>query len=90
MVKRTKNGQETFEMIQKYKFVEKNIDMIRTLTRNGYISPKLLTHYHVYNIYSKMKDASKMKRYQNVAKETGLTPYTVRRAISDMKAYVKN
>lgn len=77
-------------MIQKYKFVEKNIDMLRTLTRNGYVSPRLLTNYHVYNVYSSIKDSSKMKRYQNVAKETGLSPRTVRQAVSDMKSYVKN
>ena len=37
-------------MIQKHKFVENNIDMLKTLTKNGYVSPKLLSDYSILQI----------------------------------------
>lgn len=77
-------------MIQKYKFVEQNLDMLRILTKYGYVSPKLLVYYNIYNVYMKVKDVSKINRYQTVAKETRSSIMTVRRAVSEMKAYVRN
>lgn len=75
-------------MIQKHKFVEQNIDMLRTLTKNGYVSSKLLMYYNIYKNYMSVKNASKINRYQTVAKETRQSVTTVRRAVSDMKKYV--
>lgn len=77
-------------MIQKYKFVEQNIDMLRTLTKDGYVSGKLLIYYNIYKTYSGVKSGSKTNRYSIVAKETRSSVTTVRRAVSDMKSYVKN
>lgn len=77
-------------MIQKYKFVEKNIDMLRTLTKSGYVSPKLLAYYDIYKKYMSEKKPLKGDRYNIVAKENRLSVMTVRRAVSDMKKYVKN
>jgi hypothetical protein len=77
-------------MIQKYKFVEKNIDMLRTLTKNGYVSPKLLLYYQIYNIYMKVKNESKINRYKTVANETRSSVGTVRRAVAEMKSYVRD
>lgn len=90
MVKRPIKRKDTFEMIQKYKFVEQNIDMLRTLTKYGYVSPKLLIYYNIYIVYMKVKDSSKINRYQTVAKETKSSIMTVRRAVSEMKMYVRN
>lgn len=64
--------------------------MLRTLTRNGYVSPNLLASYHVYKLYTDIKNVPKMKRYGIVAKETRQSVTTVRRAVSEMKSYVKN
>lgn len=75
-------------MIQKYKFVEKNIDMLRTLTKHGYVSPKLLQYYNMYKVYMNVKNESKINRYQTVAKETKQSITTVRRAVAEMKTYV--
>lgn len=77
-------------MIQKYKFVEKNIDMLRKLTNNGYVSPKLLVYYQIYKAYMSVDDKSKMYRYSIVAKETRSSVATVRLAVREMKMYVKN
>jgi hypothetical protein len=77
-------------MIQKYKFVEKNIDMLRTLTKNGYVSPNLLVYYNIYKTYMSVKDSSKMYRYSIVAKETRSSVTTVRRAVAEMKTYINN
>lgn len=77
-------------MIQKYKFVEQNIEMFRTLTKNGYVSSKLLMYYHIYKAYMSVKSESKINRYNIVAKETKSSLTTVRRAVSDMKKYVKD
>lgn len=76
--------------IQKYKFVEKNIDMLRKLTSNGYVSPTLLVYYHIYKSYMSIKNETKINRYKTVAKETRSSVTTVRRAVSDMKKYVKD
>lgn len=73
---------------QKHKFVEENIDMLRTLTKSGYVSPKLLQYYNIYINYMSVKNESYMKRYQTVAKETRQSVTTVRRAVSEMKMYV--
>lgn len=76
-------------MIQKHKFVEKNLDLLRTLTHNGYVSPKLINYYNIYKLYMSTKDSSKMRRYDIVAREMRSSVPTVRLAISDMKKYVK-
>ncbi len=75
---------------QKYKFVEENIDMIRTLTKNGYVSPKLLAYYDIYISYMGVKDSSKINRYKIVAGLKKITSHTVRRAVTDMKKYVRD
>ncbi len=77
-------------MIQKHKFVENNIDMLRTLTKNGYVSPTLLVYYQIYKSYMSVKDRSKLVRYKTVANETRSSVTTVRRAVADMKKYVRN
>lgn len=76
-------------MIQKYKFVEKNIEMLKTLTKNGYVSPKLLNDYSIYKSYMSIKNPSKMKRYSVVAKENKRSVVNVRVSVRDMKSYVK-
>lgn len=76
-------------MIQKHKFVEKNIDMLRTLTVNGYTSPKLLQYYQIYKSYMSVKEGNKMLRYNIVAKENRQSIHTVRKAVADMKKYVR-
>jgi hypothetical protein len=75
---------------QKYKFVEQNIEMIRTLTKDGYVSGKLLVYYNIYKTYMDIKSGSKTNRYIIVANETRSSVTTVRRAVSDMKSYVKD
>lgn len=77
-------------MIQKFKFVEQNIDMLRTLTKNGYVSSKLLMYYNIYKTYMSVKNESKINRYLTVAKEFKQSTTTVRRAVSDMKKYVRD
>ena len=77
-------------MIQKYKFVEDNIEMLRKLTRNGYVSPKLLQYYSLYLNYMSIKNEPKINRYNMVAKQTKQSVMTVRRAVAEMKMYVSN
>ena len=77
------------KMVQKHKFVEKNIDMLKTLTKNGYVSPKLLNDYDIYKSYMSIKDPSKMKRYSIVAKENKRSVVNVRQSVYQMKKYVK-
>lgn len=77
-------------MIQKYKFVEKNMEMLRTLTKNGYVSPKLLQYYQIYKSYMSVKHPSKMERYRTVANETKSSVVKVRVAVAEMKRYVKD
>lgn len=77
-------------MIQKYKFVEKNIDMLRTLTKNGYVSYTLLQYYNIYKSYMSIKNKTKINRYKDVAKETRASVTTVRRAVAEMKSYVRD
>lgn len=77
-------------MIQKYKFVEKNIDMLRTLTKNGYVSHTLLQYYYIYKSYMSIKNETKINRYKTVAAETRASMTTVRRAVADMKKYVRD
>lgn len=77
-------------MIQKYKFVEKNIDMLRTLTKNGYVSHTLLQYYNIYKSYMSIKNETKINRYKTVSKETRASMTTVRRAVAEMKKYVKD
>lgn len=74
--------------IQKYKFVEKNISMLRMLTKEGYVSPKLLSYYNIYLNYISIKNKQKMNKYEITAQETGNSIITVRRAVYDMKSYV--
>ena len=76
-------------MVQKHKFVEKNIDMLKTLTKNGYVSPKLLNDYDIYKSYMNIKDPSKMKRYSIVAKDNKRSVVNVRQSVYQMKKYVK-
>lgn len=76
-------------MIQKYKFVEKNIDTLRDLVKSGYASSTLMTYYDLYIAYTKTKDPSKIKRYQTVARQTSSSITTVRRAVREMKMYVR-
>lgn len=77
-------------MIPKHKFIENNMDMLRKLTRNGYVSPKLLQYYHIYNIYMGIKKGTQEKKREIVAKEIRQSVMTVRRAVTDMKQYVKD
>ena len=77
------------KMVQKHKFVEKNIDMLKTLTKNGYVSPKLLNDYDIYKSYMSIKDPSKMKRYSIVAKENKRSVVNVRQSVYQMKKYVR-
>lgn len=77
-------------MIQKHKFVEANIEMLRKLTRNGYVSPKLLQYYNLYLNYMSIKSGQKINRYEIVSKETKQSVRTVRRAVSEMKSYISN
>ena len=77
-------------MIPKHKFVEKNMDMLRELTKKGYISPTLLQSYHIYKSYMSVKHPSKMERYKVVANETKSSVIKVRLAVADMKKYVKD
>ena len=76
-------------MIQKHKFVEKNIDLLRKLTKNGYVSPKLLSDYSIYKSYMSIKNPSKMKRYTIVATENKRSVVNVRCSVREMKKYVK-
>lgn len=76
--------------IQKHQFVEKNIDMLRTLTKNGYVSPTLLQYYQIYKSYMAIKHPSKMERYKTVANETKSSVVKVRQAVASMKMYVKD
>ena len=75
-------------MIPKHKFVEKNLKMLRTLTKEGYISHTLLMNYNIYKHYMGIKDNSKMNRYKTVANETGHSARKVRLAVAEMKKYV--
>ena len=77
-------------MIQKHKFVEKNIDMFRKLTKNGYVSPTLLQYYSIYKSYMSIKHPSKMERQRIVSVETRSSVRKVQMAISEMKKYVKD
>lgn len=86
----SKSMQEVGGMIQKYKFVEQNISMLRHLTKEGYITHRLLFNYNLYKSYMGIKNERKMIRYRTVAKEMNTSVMTVRRAVSEMKAYVKD
>jgi hypothetical protein len=66
------------------------MDMLRKLTKNGYVSTTLLNNYHIFKVYSNMKEPSKMNRYRTVARETNSSVVKVRKAVSDMKGYVKD
>lgn len=77
-------------MIQKHKFVRENIDLLRKLTKSGYVSPKLLAYYDIYLTYMDIKDSSKINRYKIVAELKNTTSHTVRRAVSDMKRYIRD
>ena len=81
--------QEMAGMIQKYKFVEQNIKMLRKLTKEGYISTKLLVNYNIYKTYMTTK-GNYMERYKMVATEMNTSSRTVRRAVKDMKEYVSD
>lgn len=75
-------------MIQKYKFVENNINMLRKLTKEGYVSSKLLTDYNIYKLYMGIKGNRKLERYRIVANEMGFSTIKVRLAVAEMKKYV--
>lgn len=77
-------------MIQKHKFVEKNIDMLRNLTKEGYVSYTLIQYYNIYKLYMSIKNEPKITRYKAVSKEMGFSVMTVRRAVAEMKKYVKD
>lgn len=77
-------------MIQKHKFVEQNIKMLRKLTNEGYVSPKLLSYYSMYKLYMSIKMPNKTDRYKEVSNQTKNSTTTVRRAVSEMKAYVRD
>lgn len=77
-------------MVQKHKFVEKNFELFRTLTRNGYVSPKLLEYYYIYLTYINIKEKSRLDRYKVVAEIKKISPHTVRRAVCDMKKYIRD
>jgi len=77
-------------MIQKHKFVEQNIDLLHKLTKNGYVSPKLLLYYDIYITYMSVKGDTMQRRYKIVADLKKITTHTVRRAVTDMKRYVKD
>jgi len=59
------------------------------LTKNGYVSPKLLNDYDIYKSYMNIKDPSKMKRYSIVAKDNKRSVVNVRQSVYQMKKYVK-
>lgn len=77
-------------MIQKYKFVENNINMLRKLTKEGYVSSKLLTDYNIYKLYMEIKGNRKIERYRTVAEELGFSTIKVRLAVAEMKKYVSD
>lgn len=77
------------KMIQKHKFVELNFKMLQILTKNGYVSPKLLSDYNIYKSYMSVKNPSKMKRYDIVAKQNKRSVVNVRVSVRNMKSYVK-
>lgn len=76
-------------MIQKYKFVEQNMKMLRKLTKEGYISHRLLMNYQIYRTYMETK-GTYMERYKSVSLEMNTSTTTVRRAVSEMKSYVRD
>ncbi len=77
-------------MIQKHKFVEQNIKMLRTLTNEGFVSPKLLNYYSIYKLYMSIKMPRKTDRYKAVSAQTKNSTTTIRRAVYEMKKYIKN
>jgi len=77
-------------MIQQYKFVQNNISMLQKLMKQGYISPKLLVYYDIFQTYQTIKEKSRINRYKIVAEMKGQSTSTVRRAVYEMKKYVAN
>ena len=77
-------------MVQKYKFVEKNFSMLKKLTEKGYVSPKLLEYYNIYLTYVGIKDNSRLRRYKTVAEIKKVSQHTVRRAVCEMKRYIRD
>lgn len=76
--------------IQKYKFVENNMKMLRELTLMGYVSPKLLNYYDIYKTFKSIKDKPKMHRYKLVSMQTKNSIMTVRLAVYEMQKYVNS
>jgi len=47
-------------------------------------------YYNIYKTYMSVKNESKINRYLTVAKEFKQSTTTVRRAVAEMKAYVRD
>jgi len=69
--------------MKKYQFIKNNMNLIKRLTNSGDLSPKLLSDYNIYMVYTG-QTGSKMERYQGTAEAVGKSTLTVMNAIKSM------
>lgn len=70
-------------------FIEKNLDTLRKLVKNGDVPTKLLTDYRMYKVYKSYKGGSKMTRYQMTAEDFGVCTSTIIRAVGRMEKMMR-
>lgn len=70
----------------RFDYIDKNMEQVRDLVKNGFMNPSVITHYHVAKSFKECKGISSvMQRYTEVANAFNLKEFTVRIIVSDMK-----
>ncbi len=67
----------------KYDLINKNLETIIELRRNGLVSNKLMTHLIIFEKFHNM-DGSKEKRYKELGNQYNLKPDTIFRIIKKL------
>jgi len=69
----------------RHRWIKNNYKVIKLLTKNGFISPSVLSNYEVYCTFEKMRIPSTMQRYHNAGKEHNLSSESVRKIVKYMQ-----
>lgn len=76
-------------MVKTGNYIEKNIDVFKTLVRIGAVPPSYLNYFRIYCFYRSLKNIkSKMDRYQFTAESMDTNTSTVMNAVKTMEKFV--
>lgn len=69
-------------------WIRDNYDVVKKLSRAGFISSMIISRYHTYNYFLTTKNDSLMVRYDETAENMGVSYSTVVRSVKQMQTKI--